>query len=132
MNNKVARYSAIISTIIFAGMSVFQLLLVLGYPYGKAAWGGNHETLPTSLRIGSGIAIIVFGIASYLVLSRAKIITDFDKAKISRYGVLVLAVLFSLNTIMNLVSKSMLEKVIMTPIALVLSVCCFILFFNKA
>ena len=131
MKKNVVKSAAVISTTIFIGLSIFQLLLALGFPLGRAAWGGEYEILPTSLRIGSLIAVFMLFSALYLVLSRAEIIRDFGLAGLSKYGVLVLAGFFSFNTLANLVSQSNLERMIMTPIALTLSICCFILFFHS-
>lgn len=129
MKKNVVKSAAIISTAIFIGLSIFQLLLALGLPLGRAAWGGEYEILPTSLRIGSLLSIFILFFASYLVLSRAEIIRDFGLPRLSKYGVLVLAGFFSVNTLANFISQSNFERMIMTPIALTLSICCFILFF---
>lgn len=40
-------------TIVLLRLTVFQILLALGLPLGRAAWGGYHETLPAVLRVGS-------------------------------------------------------------------------------
>jgi len=129
VNRNIIKSAAIISTAIFVGLIVFQLLLALGFPMGRAAWGGEYEILPTSLRIGSLISAFILFFASYLVLSRAEIINDFGLPRLSKYGVLVLAGFFSINTLANLISQSNLERMIMAPIALTLNICCFILFF---
>jgi hypothetical protein len=38
----------------------------------------------------------------------------------------IIAVYLAINTLMNLISKSKWEKLIMTPISLTLTTCCFI------
>ena len=42
--------AAIIAILIFTGLGIFQLMLALGKPYGKAAYGGKYEVLPDNLR----------------------------------------------------------------------------------
>ena len=40
-----------IATILLIGLICLQLLLVPGFPLGKAAWGGKYVKLPAGLRI---------------------------------------------------------------------------------
>ncbi len=108
------KITAIIVTIIFVGMICFQMLLALGFPLGYAAWGGEYETLPTELRFASLITVFIFVIASLLVLARAEIIGNLNKPKFVKYGVLIFAVFFAFNTVMNLLSSNILENLIMT------------------
>ena len=52
MSTQLSFISALIVLVIFIGLSVFQLLLVLGKPYGKMAYGGTQEAiLPTKFRL---------------------------------------------------------------------------------
>ena len=118
---------AIVACVLFFLMSIFQLLLVIGLPYGRAAYGGKYETLPKNLRIMSLIAvgILVFGII--IVLERAEIITLINNTQLTKIVVWIYTGYSTLNTLINAVSKSQWEKRIMTPISLVIAVCCFIL-----
>lgn len=55
--------AALIITILLTLLAIFQLALVCGAPLGKFAWGGQHKVLPPKLRIGSGIAIVLYAIS---------------------------------------------------------------------
>src|SRR4028119_2110558 len=56
----------------FGVVAVFQLLLALGAPWGRAALGGSNEgTLPPELRIVSLVSMAVFLAAGFVVLGRA-------------------------------------------------------------
>ena len=118
---------AIVACVLFFLMSIFQVLLVIGLPYGRAAYGGKYETLPKNLRIMSLIAvgILVFGII--IVLERAEIITLINNTQLTKIVVWIYTGYSTLNTLINAVSKSQWEKRIMTPISLIIAVCCFIL-----
>ena len=120
---------AIIAVVLFSGLGVFQLLLALGLPLGKYAYGGKYEKLPNNMRISSIIAIGIFIFGSILVLERAALISVFADPNIARIGVWVYAGYLALNTLMNLMSKSRKEKLVMTPLSLLLSVCCFAIAF---
>ena len=118
--------AAIIAVIIFAVISVFQLLLALGLPLGKLAYGGKYEKLPTNMRIMSLVAIGIFALGSISVLERAGIIIIFNNPIFVLVVVWVIAVYLAFNTLLNAISKSKQEKVIMTPLSLILAICCFI------
>ncbi|GAG16727.1 unnamed protein product, partial [marine sediment metagenome] len=66
--------TAIIACVLFVLISVFQILLVLGLPFGRAAFGGKYERLPTNLRIISLIAVGIFIFGIIVILERAGII----------------------------------------------------------
>jgi len=118
--------AAIIAVVIFIVISVLQLLLALGLPLGKLAYGGKYEKLPTNMRIMSLVAIGIFTLGSITVLERAGIITIFNNPIFTLVVVWVIAIYLAFNTLINAISKSKPEKLIMTPLSLILSICCFI------
>ncbi len=118
--------AAILLIILFIIMSVFQFLLVLGLPLGHLAYGGKYKKLPTKLRIMSVVAIGIFIFSSIIVLERVELIKIFNNQMVSLVTVWILAVYFTLGVLMNIMSRSKWEKRIMTPIAIVITLCCFI------
>ncbi|MBY9008809.1 MAG: hypothetical protein KGD74_02975 [Candidatus Lokiarchaeota archaeon] len=118
--------AAIIAVVVFVVMSVFQLLLALGLPLGKLAYGGKYEKLPTNMRIMSLVAIGIFALGSISVLERAGIITIFNDPIFTLVVVWVIAVYLAFNTLLNAIWKSKQEKLIMTPLSLISAICCFI------
>jgi hypothetical protein len=118
--------AAIIAVVLFTGMNLFQLLLALGLPFGRLAYGGKYEKLPSKMKIISLIGIVIFIFASLSVLERAEIITIFNNPMFVTVFVWIIAVYLAFITLMNAISKSKWEKLIMTPISLTLAICCFI------
>src|SRR4028118_1763804 len=56
----------------FGVVALFQLLLALGAPWGRAALGGYNEgTLPPELRVVSLVSMALFLGAGFVVLGRA-------------------------------------------------------------
>jgi len=110
----------------FFGLMCFQILLALGFPYGKAAWGGKHVKLPPGLRVASLLSAGVFVVLSLVVLERADILTVFNNSTAVTIVVWILVSFLLLNTLGNFTSKSKPEKRIMTPISLVLALLCLI------
>lgn len=98
-------------------LGIFQLLLALGYPLGKYAWGGEHKILPKSLRIGSFFSMMIFAFTVFLLLMYLTGQHWLPEA----YP--VLGIMFLISSLANFNSKSTPEKRIMTPIAILLYLC---------
>jgi hypothetical protein len=60
---------------VLGALAVFQLLLVLGAPLGRFAWGGQHRVLPISLRVGSVASIVIYAFLATVVLTRADLVS---------------------------------------------------------
>jgi len=118
--------AAVIAVVVFIVVSIIQLLLALGKPLGKLAYGGKYETLPNNMRIMSIGAIGIFALGSISVLERAGIITILNNPIFVLVIVWIIALYLAFNTVINAISKSMKEKLIMTPLSLISAICCFI------
>jgi hypothetical protein len=118
------RWAAAVAAIGFVLVAGFQVALALGAPWGRAAWGGAHERLSLGLRVASAFAAVLWTVAALVVLARA----GFDWSPIpfsaATWGTWVLFGLLLLGTVMNLASRSRLERLIQTPVAAVLAVLC--------
>lgn len=113
--------SAIVLTVILAALAVFQLALALGAPIGHFAWGGAHRVLPTRLRIGSLVSILIYALIVVLALDRAgalEVVPD----PVSTIGMWVVFGYFVLGIPLNAISRSRPERFTMTPIVIVLAV----------
>lgn len=106
--------------VISAVITLFQLLLAFGKPWGNLAWGGKHKKLPTSLRIGSFISAIIFILAIIVVLEKSKIFILINSDFLINVLLWIFTLIFGLSVIGNLTSKSKVEKKVMTPIAIIL------------
>lgn len=113
--------AAIALTVILAALAVFQLALALGAPLGRFAWGGQHRVLPTKLRIGSLVSILIYVVIALLALDRAGLI-DVVPDTVSTVGMWVAFGYFVLGIPLNAVSRSRPERSTMTPVVAVLAV----------
>ena len=128
MSTQLSLISALIVIVIFIGLSVFQLLLALGKPYGEMAYGGTQEAvLPRKYRLMSAFAIIIFLVASVFILIKVEIIMDFPFPEMVNIGIWLLALFLGLNTLANVTSKSQSERRIMTPLSLIACLCLVII-----
>jgi len=118
-----------LASLIAAGMltvvAVFQLALALGMPAKRMAWGGQYEgKLPTGLRVASGVAGLVIYPLAILLILEAGGVTDFDVIpNVGSIGMWVLTGLFALGGLLNLFSRSRLERV-WAPWSAGIAVCC--------
>lgn len=118
--------AASIATFLLIGLIGFQLALVAGLPLGHAAWGGQYRVLPLRLRLGSLAAAALLGLAMWVVLARAGLVEPGPEPLTIRISTWFFGGYLLLNTLGNLVSKNVLERKVMTPLAFLLAVCFFV------
>lgn len=126
-NSRIGQTAAVAATGGFAGLALFQLLLAAGAPFGAAAWGGTNDgQLPTSLRVGSGIAIVVYGVAATVILVRAGVNVRFIPRAVARVGSWMLVALLTLGALANFASQSPWERFLLGPVTLLLAGLCLV------
>ncbi|AFR31040.1 hypothetical protein [Arthrobacter sp. Rue61a] len=113
---------AILACIILGLLAIFQLALVAGAPIGRFAWGGQHEVLPRKLRIGSIVSILLYVLFGYTALAKAELVPALISQPFTDVFMWVLTAYFTLGVGMNAISRSKPERLVMTPVALVLAV----------
>jgi hypothetical protein len=119
-----SQVAAVLAALILAGLICFQLLLAAGLPLGHYAWGGAHQILPRSLRIGSVVAMFIYLAAAMGILEAASVI-DLGVSELPRVAVWVLAAFFGIGVVMNAISRSEKERR-MAFVAAALSALCAI------
>lgn len=112
---------AIITCLVLASLTVFQIALIAGAPIGKYAWGGQHTVLPRNLKIGSAVSILLYVSFAIIILSKAGLIAILNNQSFLNVAIWVLASYFWLGIIMNGISRSKPERNLMTPVALTLA-----------
>lgn len=120
------RVAAFTAVALLAVVTVFQVGLALGRPWGAAAWGGRHRgVLPTRLRVASGIvALVIYPLLMVVVLDSAGVVT-LEMPGTGSVAMWVLTGLFGVGALMNLASRSPVER-LWAPLVLVIAVCCAI------
>jgi hypothetical protein len=113
--------AALVFSVTIGLLGVFQLALAAGAPWGRLAWGGGHERLPTGYRIGSLVSILVYAVFAAIVLERAGLLAVLPSPEIARAGAWIIAGYMALGIVMNAISRSLPERLVMTPVAVVLS-----------
>ena len=117
---------AALAVVVLAGLAVFQALLVAGQPLGRFAWGGQHTVLPTGLRVGSAVSIALYAGFAVLILCAAGALAVLPDGFVN-VAIWVLTGYFALGIVMNGISRSRPERLVMTPTVLVLAAICLVL-----
>jgi hypothetical protein len=89
---------------------IFQGLLAAGVPWGRAAWGGQHQVLPTGFRIGSVFSALFFAFAILITLSRGDVISLFGRG-LTTVFFWIYTIYFGIGIVMNALSRSKIERV---------------------
>lgn len=108
-------------TVILALVAAFQIALAAGAPWGRLAWGGSHVVLPTRLRIGSLVAVLIYTVIVVIAFTRL------GALQVLPQGAAVVAMwivfgYFALGIVLNAASRSKPERLVMTPTTVVLAV----------
>lgn len=114
-------FAAYAGLTILLGLSIFQVLLILGKPLGEYAWGGKDKILPKHLRIASVFSIILYVLFAVFLVSKAGLLELITTQPLLNIGMWVFAGYFMLGIVMNAISRSKKERILMTPIALFLA-----------
>ncbi|WP_107773757.1 hypothetical protein [Nocardioides sediminis] len=123
----IVRAAAVVAAVGFTALAVFQLLLAAGAPLGEAAWGGTTEgRLPTDLRVGSALSIVVYAVAAALILRRSGLPVPWVSQPVARIGSWVLVALLVLGALANFASQSPWERFLLGPVTLVLAGSCLV------
>ncbi len=108
----------------FVGIAAFQAALALGAPLGKAAYGGGSAELSSELHIVSTVAVPLWLLAAATVRQRAGLGEPRLPPTFVRRGTWTLVGIMSFSTLLNLASRSLVERYTWGPIALILTVLC--------
>lgn len=118
--------AAIVFLALTALLAVFQLALALGAPLGHFAWGGQHRVLPQHLRRGSLVSIGLYAVFALVIAMRAGLVSSWPSIGWIVPAAWVLVAYLVLGTVMNAISRSRPERLVMTPVVLVLLACALV------
>ena len=118
--------AVILATSVLLAMSVLQILVAAGRPYGAFVYGGRHRVLPRGLRVMSAVTVVLYIVFGAILFARAGILPGKD-------ALFILAmtwVLFDVTTLsipLNAVSQSRPERLTAAPASAVLSMTTLVL-----
>ena len=113
--------AAAVAWILLAALAVFQIALAAGAPLGHLAWGGQHRVLPARLRVASAVNVVLYAVIAWLIGRAAAVASEPGDS--THAAAWVLTAFFGVGVLMNAVSRSRAERLLMTPVALILALC---------
>lgn len=119
--------TANVATLLFAVVIVLQILLAAGILPVSMAWGGRQSKLTASLRISSIIAAILLGVFLFVIRYRAGLVGSGPIPTVIVVTSWVITAFMAFNTLGNLASKSVKEKVVFGPITALLTLACLLI-----
>ena len=116
--------SSITGAVLLLAVAVMEVLLIIGLPLGEFTMGGRHKVLPPMYRVFAASSIVLQLFGAFIILQGGGIMVMWFTGNVTKIICFVFAGFFAVNTIMNLISPSKKEKIVMTPLAAV-EACCF-------
>ena len=126
MKGSVVRFAANVATVLFAVVVILQLLLAASILPITMAWGGTQSILTPTLRLASLAAAGILLFFAYVIRRRAGLIGDTNISITIKILSWIITAFLLLNTVGNLASQSVGEKILFAPITFVLAVACFV------
>lgn len=103
-----------------AVLTLFQLALALGAPWGSLAMGGRFPgRFPPAMRVAAIVQIAIYGLLAAIVFVRASLAFP-DMFEPSRIAVWVVVALMAAGTLLNLITPSRWERRLWAPVAAVM------------
>ena len=121
---------SILGPVIFGVIATMTVLVACGLPFGEFTMGGQHKILPKNLRVAAVISVAIQIFAMIIILQAGDFISLWFSFKVTKYICFFFAAYLSLNTIMNMISKSRKERFVMTPLSLIAGICFWITAFQ--
>ena len=121
---------SILGTVSFGVIATMTVLVACGLPLGEFTMGGQHKILPKKFRVMAVISVAIQVFAMVIILQAGGFISMWLSFKVTKYICFFFAVYLSLNTIMNMISKSRKEKYVMTPLSFIAGICFWITAFQ--
>ncbi len=115
--------TAWIGSLLLALVLILYVLLVLGLPLGEYAMGGKYRVLPSQMRVATAISVVIQLFAILVLLQLGEILSIGLPENIAKGVGYFFGAYLVLNTLMNAVSKSKKERLVMTPLSAIAAFC---------
>lgn len=117
---------AIIGASLCSIVIILSIILICGLPLGELTMGGQYKVYPSKLRIVLVVQLLLQAFFVITILQAGGIMPLWFSENVTKTICIIMAVYLSLNTVMNVISKSKKEKYIMTPLSLLTAICYWI------
>jgi len=73
----IAAIALAVALVVLLALAILQVLVAAGQPFGRLVWGGAHEVLPTKLRIGSVVSMLLYALFALVLIDRSGLASVF-------------------------------------------------------
>jgi hypothetical protein len=115
-----------VATAAFVATMLMQLLLAAGILPITMAWGGTQPVLTMPLRFASLAAVVLLGLFAYVIRWRAGLMGSQPAPTWVKIMAWVITLFLMLNTLGNLLSPSLAERVISGSMSLIAALACLL------
>lgn len=126
-----ARLMGNLATVLFAIVIVLQILLAAGILPITMAWGGRQSVLTPGVRLASLGAVVILASFAYVIRRRAGLLGESPPSTLIKVLSWVVTAYMVLNTVLNLTSPSLAEKLVFGPITILLVISCLLVSLSK-
>lgn len=114
--------TAVVALLVVMGVFLtFHLFVVAGVVPQNIVWGGRTSTRAELLQM-EAVSITILAVSSLAIWGYARLRRAGRRALFLRGVMWLLAILFTLNTVGNLMAKTAFERLAFTPVTLILAV----------
>ena len=112
--------------IVFLLTVLFHLLVLTGVIPFSGVWGGRLETVQDMYRFET-VSILINILVLFVLIQKRKNLLEGSPNKVINVVLWIFMGLFLLNTVGNLFAESVVEKVLATPLTLIISVLIYLI-----
>ncbi|WJH33671.1 hypothetical protein N6H14_27230 [Paenibacillus sp. CC-CFT747] len=100
-----------------------------GFRLASLQWG-KHKIMPRQMRAACAVSVLIQLLAIFFVLQAGHVINLGSLNQVAKWVCYFFAVYLILNTVMNGMSPSRKEKMLMTPLSFIAAICFFVTAWN--
>ncbi|WP_413378569.1 hypothetical protein [Alkalihalobacillus sp. 1P02AB] len=111
-------FFGVFNAVLFLGIAIFQLLLAFGKPLAEYSYGGKFTgVLPLPFRIASFVSSLVLIAFAFVFLQYTGLILPGVDLPFLKWIIVGIVIFLFINTVGNLASRSIKEKMVMSPLS---------------
>lgn len=127
---KWVRLAGTIMSVVFVLTIIFHGLILTGVVDYRFVWGGRLNSQQDML-VFESVSILLNGLFLWIILQRIGRVRIYLPLWLMRGLLVLMSLVFGLNTVGNLFAKELTERLIFTPLTLLLCVCSLVLLLHR-
>lgn len=129
--NKLFRVTGSFMSVVFVLTLIFHVLILSSVIDYRIVWGGRLQSQAEML-VFESISIALNSVFLWITVQRLGWIRNYLPLWLMRTSLVLMSLVFALNTLGNLFAKELVERLIFTPLTLLLCVCSLVLLLHRS